>query len=162
MSETNAATWMIVEMMGHNKLCGIVTEVVVAGGGFLRVEVPATKDHDRGDLTAFVRLVAPSSVYALTPITAELAQELVKREAYRSHPVAHWELSQIQADQKALPPAEDALGEIDRELSGSAPPVVGAERSEPCRICEIPTRNRDESGPLCDDCVEDLPPGGGS
>ena len=183
MSETTtAATWMIVELMGHVKLCGIGTEVVVAGGGFLRVEIPTTPSPlGLGpDLIGFVRMVAPSSVYSLTPITQELAQELVKREAYRSHPVARWELSQFQPEQKALPSSEGTSicqhclepfadggipGTMCEDCKASADDhreVIGADKSMPCRICETPTRNRDAAGPLCDDCVEDLPPGGGS
>ena len=63
--------WAIIELFGHTKLAGRVTEQVIAGAGFLRIDVP------RGD--SFVtKLQSPKSVYGMTPCTEEIARAVAK------------------------------------------------------------------------------------
>ena len=69
-SETSAfEQHCIVELFGRSKLAGRVTEQVIAGQGFIRVDVPATKRHPE-----FSRFFGPSAVYSMTPISVELVQ----------------------------------------------------------------------------------------
>lgn len=60
--------WAIVEIMGHQKYAGRVTEQPIAGSAMVRVDIPATSKQP-----AFTKLFGPSSVYALTPTTEEIA-----------------------------------------------------------------------------------------
>ena len=80
-------SWAILEVMGHRRLGGYVQEQVIAGHGFLRIDVP-------GDETAnaSTQFYAPGSVYCLTPTTEETARAVAKLG--RAEPVARWELPQ--------------------------------------------------------------------
>lgn len=88
--------WAIVELMGHQRMAGEITEVTIAGHGFIRIDVPATSKAP-----AFTRMVSPSSIYAINPTTQDLARRAA--EAFQPRPVQEWELP------RALPPAEGAL-----------------------------------------------------
>ena len=94
MSETKAEMWAIVELMGHQRMAGLVTEVTVAGAGFLRIDVPAT-----AATPAFTRMVSPSAIYAINPTTEDMAKRAAV--AFQPKPVNEWELP------KALPPADN-------------------------------------------------------
>ena len=89
---TTLDMWAIIELMGHQRMAGKVTEVTIAGAGFLRVDVPETSRA-----AAFTRMVSPASVYAINPTTEEIARRAA--EGLQPQPVREWELP------KALPPA---------------------------------------------------------
>lgn len=61
--------WAIVELFGHQKIAGEVSEEALAGGSFLRVDVPA-----EGDYVAFTRFYGASAVYSITPVSEEVAR----------------------------------------------------------------------------------------
>lgn len=84
-TEAAAPSWMIVELMGHQRMAGEVTEVTVAGKGFLRIDVPAS-EHE----AAFTRLISPDAVYALNPTTEALARRAAA--AFRPRVVNEWDL----------------------------------------------------------------------
>lgn len=65
-------TWAMVELFGHQKIAGKVTEQVIAGGTFLRVDVPAIDGAQE-----FTRFYGASAIYALTPTTEEIARRAV-------------------------------------------------------------------------------------
>ena len=58
--------WAVVELMGHQRAIGYVTEVTIAGASFLQIETPASATAE-----AKVRIVAPASIYAINPTTEE-------------------------------------------------------------------------------------------
>lgn len=64
----------IVEIFGHQKIAGRVTEQVIAGQGFLRVDVPATSKQ-----TEFTRFYGPGAIYCMTPVSAEIAQAAAEK-----------------------------------------------------------------------------------
>lgn len=82
-TENEFEGWAILELMGHRRLAGWVSEVEWAGGKFLRIDVP------QGDSTA-TQLYSPSAVYALTPTTEETARRVA--QASTVAPVSRWEL----------------------------------------------------------------------
>lgn len=53
----------LVELFGHNKIAGKVSEQVIAGTGFVRVDVP-----DTGRKPAYTRFFNPSAIYGITPV----------------------------------------------------------------------------------------------
>jgi hypothetical protein len=78
--------WCLLELMGHRKLAGYVTETTVAGAGFIRIDVPGP------DVAAVAtQLYAPAAVYAITPIAEDLARRFAL--ACQPEPVSRWELS---------------------------------------------------------------------
>ena len=69
MSEQNKwEGWMIVELVGHRRLAGMVTEEVIAGKAMLRLDIP---DRKGSIVTQYVN---PDSVYALTPCDEKIAR----------------------------------------------------------------------------------------
>lgn len=60
--------WAIVEIMGHQKYAGRVTEQTIAGGALLRIDIPTTAKQP-----AHTKLFGIGSVYALTPTTEAIA-----------------------------------------------------------------------------------------
>lgn len=110
--------WAIVELMGHRRLAGWVSEVEIAGAPMLRLDVPehrwqdgctcgsdepGSTDHEkhtyacqmfRADDDAkpidvhATQFYSPAALYCLTPTTEEMARSLPSRP----HPVQPWEL----------------------------------------------------------------------
>jgi hypothetical protein len=72
--------WANVEVMGHRRFAGKVTEQVIAGCGFVRIDVPQVDDR-----MAFTKLIGTASIYAITPVSEEVAKQLARQ--YREKPV---------------------------------------------------------------------------
>lgn len=78
--------WVVIEMMGHRQVAGRAEEVIVAGGGFLRLDTP--DDTAPGGLSG-TQLIAPASVYALHFVTEEAARAAARRlQPYNHYPLA--------------------------------------------------------------------------
>lgn len=54
-------TWAIVELMGHRKIGGRVTEQIIAGAPLLRIDVPEVSGQP-----GFTQFYGPSSIYMAT------------------------------------------------------------------------------------------------
>lgn len=54
----------IVELFGHNKVAGKVSEQNMGSFTFCRIDVPETPQQP-----AFTRFVNPSAIYAINPVT---------------------------------------------------------------------------------------------
>jgi hypothetical protein len=77
--------WAIVEMLGHRRVIGRVTEQGIAGAGFIRIDTP---DDDGGTIQS--QIVAPASIYAITPISEEAAR--VAARVQIREPITVWDL----------------------------------------------------------------------
>lgn len=69
MTENTFSNYCVVELFGHQKIAGLVTEQVIAGQGFIRVDVPETKRHP-----AFTRMFGSGAIYSITPVSEEIAK----------------------------------------------------------------------------------------
>ncbi len=78
--------WAIVDVMGHNRFVGLVTEQVVAGAGFVRVDVPKTSK-----LPAWSKLIGTGSIYSITPVERDIAVAMVER--MQKQPIQAFELT---------------------------------------------------------------------
>lgn len=76
--------WVILELMGHRRLAGWLTEQEIAGRGFLRLQME--------DATQFY---SPAAVYCITPTSEELARKVAA--ATRPAPISRWELPEVEA-----------------------------------------------------------------
>lgn len=104
-------SWAIVELMGHAKIAGLVTEQAVAGGAFLRVDVPGP-----GDEWIMTKLYGASAVYCITPVTEDLARRAA-RAISAPRPVTRWELPEPAKVTAADPPDDDDDGVLfDRNV----------------------------------------------
>lgn len=77
--------WAILELMGHRRLAGRLSEATIGGGSFIRIDVPAG-----GDRQAATQFYAPGAVYAITPTTEDLARRVA--HANRPEPVSEFEI----------------------------------------------------------------------
>lgn len=74
--------WAIIELMGHRRLAGWLSEQEIAGRGFLRLDIPSDPPA--------TQLYSPSAVYCITPTTEALARAVAKTAQHS--PVQRWEL----------------------------------------------------------------------
>jgi len=95
--------WGILELMGHRRLAGKLSEQVIAGGNFIRIDIPGEK---LGQLTT--QFYSPNAVYCISPTSQEVAQSVSKANLVEIvHP---WELP------PQLPPAKSwVAGEPEPE-----------------------------------------------
>lgn len=78
--ESQNAMFAVVEVMGHQTYAGKLTEQVLAGAGFIRVDVPAIPAGRYSEAQpAFTKLIAPGSIYAITPCSEEVATSAAQR-----------------------------------------------------------------------------------
>jgi hypothetical protein len=78
----------IIELMGHQRIAGHVTEIQMGGHSFLQVDVPETKS-----VPAFTRILSPSAIYAINPCTAEMAQ--MAAESIKSKPIMEFDMQRM-------------------------------------------------------------------
>lgn len=93
--------WCIVEIMGHQRIAGRVTEEVIGGQGFIRVDVPQTSGQ-----AAFTKYYGPGAIYAITPTDEETAKRAA--ESFTARPIEAWRLMALPA-----PVIDDAADEAD-------------------------------------------------
>ncbi len=93
----NFETWAIVELLGHVKIAGLVSEEERFGTKMGRIEIPGP------DGKFVTQYFAGGSVYRITPTTEEIARSVAKNNA--PSPVHRWELP----SPAALAEAEDAV-----------------------------------------------------
>lgn len=85
----------IVELFGHQRMAGKVTDQSVGGASFIRIDVPETKSQP-----AFTRIVNPSAVYAINPVTEEVM--LYMAENITAKPIDAWDIQTMQKKLLAL------------------------------------------------------------
>ncbi|MHB9105784.1 MAG: acetyltransferase [Armatimonadota bacterium] len=85
-STTFDPCWAILELMGHRRIAGHVSEATIAGQSFIRIDVPDVPGQD-----AFTQFYGAGSLYCLTPTTEEIARAVAARSIVR--PVERYELA---------------------------------------------------------------------
>jgi hypothetical protein len=80
--------WATVELFGHSRIAGLISEQTIGGCSFLRVDVPATDETP-----AFTKLYGNGAVYAISFVKEEIARAAVK--AYRVRPVSEYEIPEL-------------------------------------------------------------------
>jgi hypothetical protein len=88
--------WAVVELFGHQKIAGRVTEATLAGGAFLRVDVP-----DKAGAIQFTRYFGASAIYSLSPTSQQIAVAVAAKLAVQ--PVHRFELLQLAQTEETYP-----------------------------------------------------------
>lgn len=94
--------WCILDLFGHQRTAGHVTEATIGGCAFIRIDVP----EGDGYRTEYY---GNGAVYSMRPVSEEIAREVVKTHV--SQPVSQYEVSSLL---KRLQPAT-----VSSEESGS-------------------------------------------
>lgn len=84
--------WAILELMGHVRLAGRISEETRFGVALGRIDIP--KDDPAG-VVFTTQYFSGSSIYRLTPTTEAIARSIAK--ANQPAPVHRWELPQLEA-----------------------------------------------------------------
>lgn len=79
MPEQKFDQWALVEIFGHQKVAGHVTEELIGGTSLLRVDIP-TGDGPDDFMTQYL---SGGSVFRMTPVTEEVVRLAVKRFDFR-------------------------------------------------------------------------------
>lgn len=85
----------IVELFGHQKIAGKVTEQTIGGCHFLRVDVPAFEDSP-----AITKLYTQGAIYGMTFVSEPIARAAA--QSYRVTPVNVYELRDLIKSQGKL------------------------------------------------------------
>ena len=78
----------IVELFGHTKMAGKVTEQSIGPATFVRVDVPETPSQP-----SFSRLLNPSAIYAINPVTEDVM--LYMAENFSAKPIESWDIKRM-------------------------------------------------------------------
>lgn len=135
MSEKPFEGWAILELMGHRRLAGFISQVEMFGAAMLRIDVPgpdevctlcggglaeaisdagpvpceACQGTGRKHVIAATQFYGGSSIYCLTPTTEETARAFALRN--QPAPVQRWELPAL--EQRPRSEVEDDLYDDD-------------------------------------------------
>lgn len=90
MNEKSFDQWCIVELFGHQRIAGRVTEQSIGGCAFVRVDVPPVSETP-----GYSRLLGNGAIYAINPVTEEVARAAAA--SYRSVPVSAYEIPELRA-----------------------------------------------------------------
>jgi hypothetical protein len=93
--------WAILELFGHQRLAGRVTNAQVGGASFVRVDVPNPLGQIK--LTKFLN---PTAIYSITPCTESVATAAAMN--IDASPISRFDLEQLAGtQQRRLPDGED-------------------------------------------------------
>lgn len=102
-TETKFESWGLLELFGHHRLAGKITEQAIGGCAFLRIDVPAC-----GARQPFTRYFTQGAIYGLTPMDEPAARLVAERLA--AEPPCVWMLPREPA-----PALEHVAGGGDRD-----------------------------------------------
>lgn len=93
--------WALVELFGHQRIAGRVSEQTVGGCAFVRVDVPALEAQDSAAPTqAMTKLYGQGAIYAMTFVDEPTARMLARQ--LRVQPISTYELRQAMRDLPAI------------------------------------------------------------
>jgi hypothetical protein len=78
--EQSFKAWCIVELFGHVTLAGYVSEQVIGGASFIRLDVPEVDSQPE-----FTKLLGAGAIYSMTPTSEDVARSAI--EHIRARPV---------------------------------------------------------------------------
>jgi hypothetical protein len=79
--------WAIVELMGHRRYAGLISQATIGGGAFLRLDV-----YTDTLLPTVTQFYAPGAIYCITPVAEDVARKVAKGS--QPTPVTRYELAQ--------------------------------------------------------------------
>ncbi len=95
--------WCILDLFGHTRIAGKVTEATIAGGAFLRVDIPG-KDGD----FVVTQHYGPAAIFSITSVS-----EKVARAFAISHPVVPMTKWDLPRNQIELPRDQSCVNRYD-------------------------------------------------
>ncbi|MGE5320757.1 MAG: hypothetical protein ACM3KD_11295 [Hyphomicrobiaceae bacterium] len=87
-TEASFQQWALIELFGHQKIAGLVTEQAIGGCAFIRVDVPAIDGQQ-----PFTKLYGQGAIYAMTFVTEPVARAAA--QAYRIPAVNPYDIPEL-------------------------------------------------------------------
>jgi hypothetical protein len=113
MQQEKLDLWALVELFGHSKIAGRITEQNIAGTNMLRVDVPETSTQP-----AFTRFLGSSAIYAINPTDEATAKYYADK--LQTRPIDSWDVREMlkKNDQYrlALAAPEEASARTDEDI----------------------------------------------
>lgn len=100
MSADSFDQWCVIELFGHQRLAGLVTEATIGGCQFLRVDVPQV-----GERPAFTKLLGQGAIYGATIVSEAVARGII--EGLRSDPVNIYDIPALRQRRIGLTGADE-------------------------------------------------------
>lgn len=122
--------WGVVELMGHQRIAGRITEKNVAGTQMLQVDVPEV-----GDIPGFSRLLGGTAIYAINPTDEETATGWAKSIATSASPILSFDGARL----------------MDRMVEKRMAALPNGTPGKECMNCH----NQAVVGDLCRSCHEE-------
>lgn len=104
----------IVELFGHTRMAGVVTEQNIGGASFIRIDVPETTRQP-----SFTRMVHPNAVYAINPVTEDVMKGMA--ETFQKKPIESWDLQEMRRKLLLLKNNEQSTPNEDADLPFDQP-----------------------------------------
>lgn len=92
--------WGLLELFGHNRLAGKLSEQTIGGCHFIRVDVPAS-EHVAG----YTRFFTNAAIYSMTVTSEDVARRLAAH--LRARPVEAYELPKLALGPSVAVPDDD-------------------------------------------------------
>ena len=102
----------LLELFGHQRLAGKLSDQAIGGVHFLRIDVPAV-----GDVPPYTRFFTQGAIYGMTVTTEDVARRLAS--SLRARPVQAYQLAEPEAPSLPAPPAPPLVGDL---LAGATEP----------------------------------------
>lgn len=77
--------WGLLELFGHQRLAGRLTDQTIGVCHFIRIDVPAV-----GDVQEYTRFFTQGAIYGMTITTEDVARKLAS--AMRARPISQYDL----------------------------------------------------------------------
>lgn len=97
--------WGLLELFGHQRLAGRLSEQTIGGVHFIRVDVPEVKDYDGETIAGYTRFFTQGAIYGMTPTDEQVARAMAMR--LRARPVQTYELPQLGAPDRSVDEEEE-------------------------------------------------------
>lgn len=93
--------WGLLELFGHQRLAGRISDQTIGGMHFIRIDVPEIDAQH----PAYTRFFTQGAIYGMTPTSEAIARGLAKQ--LRAVPVSRYDLPALEA------PSRSSSGEHD-------------------------------------------------
>lgn len=106
--ENKFDAWCVIELFGHQKIAGHVTNENIGAHSFIRVDVPAVEGEQ-----AFTRYFGAGAIYAVNPCTEEVARAAAQN--LRATPIHYYDVPQLRQNNLPLDHSRENYDDEDPE-----------------------------------------------
>lgn len=115
MNDLDLDTWAIIELFGHQRLAGKLSDHEIGGDTFLRVDVP---DED-GDGFIATRLLGKAAIYAINFVDESLARQAAAQIKWRPFSIYDSPALRLEMDRVMEATREQYRLRQERDLCGT-------------------------------------------